>query len=240
MKPSRTDARRQATIPSVASLLVIAFSPARSHASDAPASPSSTPIAEVVEHRFYVAPGAQFGSGVQELSLSLGRASVSENEPSPDTRARGGDWVAGGLRISGVAHAWSPAAVHLVVYASFGTWGWEWWPFGVEAALGVGRASSSTYGLLQLSYVVGITSRLEAYAAFQAPLLERPAGPEWPSRWLLGLRVGFDLSQPRRERVTRVFEQALRTPLTPKRSVELEGVAQCRVGQSSATGLCSW
>jgi len=193
-------------IPCAASLLLTAFSPARSLASDAPASSPPTPIAEVVEHRFYVAPGAQVGSGSQELSLSLGRASVSESESSLAVHTRAGGWVAGGLRLAGVAHAWSPAAVHLVAYASFGGWGWEWWPFGIEVALGGGRASSSSYGLLQLSYLVGITSRVEAYATFQAPFLENPSRPEWLSRWLLGLRVGFDLAQPRRERVTRVFE----------------------------------
>lgn len=50
----------------------------------------------------------------------------------------------------------------------------------------------------------GITSRLEAFATFQAPVGESVERPEWMSRWLFGARGGFDLTKPRREHVTRV------------------------------------
>lgn len=173
-----------------------------------PPSPEAQ-VVEVVEHRLYLAPGIQFGASSQELTLDIGRAAVTRREPIPgDIRSISGGWVGGGLRVIGVAHSWKPAALHGLAYVTAGGWGWEWWPFGFEVAVGGGGNASRGYGLLQISYVAGIGSRFEAFATAQLPVGEGVASPEWLSRWLFGFRFGFDLAQPRRERVTRVEEGA--------------------------------
>jgi hypothetical protein len=165
------------------------------------------PVAEVVEHRLFLAPGLQFGASSQELSLSVGTAQISRHEVVPGSLLHEGNWLAGGIRLILVAHSWSPAAIHGLAYLSLGAWGWEWWPAGVEIAVGGGRNAWRSYGLLQLSYLVGITSRIEAFATAQLPVGENVGRPEWLSTWLFGLRAGFDLAQPRRERGTRVRER---------------------------------
>lgn len=77
---------------------------------------------------------------------------------------------------------------------------------GVEFAVGGGGTASRGYGLLQLSCIAGLASRFEAFATLQLPVAG-PAPQDWLSRWLFGLRYGFDLAPPRRERVTRAREE---------------------------------
>ena len=77
-----------------------------------PAVLAGDPVArpENVEHRLYLAPGLQFGAFSQELSLSVGRAKVKTFDAVPgDLHSHGGGWTSAGLRLTGVAHSWSPA-----------------------------------------------------------------------------------------------------------------------------------
>lgn len=191
-------------------LALLGVQPGLARASDAPdPSPSSpeAPVVEVREHRLYLAPGVQFGSSSQEITLGIGRVAVTRREPIlGDIRSISGGWVGGGLRLSGVALSWKPVAVHALAYVTAGGWGWEWWPVGFEFAVGGGGNASRGYGLLQISYLAGVGSRFEAFATVQLPVGEGVASPEWLSRWLFGLRFGFDLVAPRRERFTRVEE----------------------------------
>jgi hypothetical protein len=200
------DPDRRPTRLRFALLALVAAQPLVAAATDAAAgSPValSLPREERIEHRSFFAPGMQFGAQSQELSVDLVRARIATNlvGPDDDFRRLGGSWAAGGIRVAGVAHEWSPAAVHGLLYVSTGGWGWEWWPFGLEFAVGGGHGGSSTYGLLQLSYVLTITHRFETFAAYQAPFGDRVDRPEWLSRWLFGARVGFDVARVRRERV---------------------------------------
>jgi hypothetical protein len=158
---------------------------------------------EEVEHRVYVAPGARFGASAQALSLDLGRAAITRNDPSRTPSRRGGVWRAFGVRVEGVAHSWSPAAAQGVGYLSGGGWSWEWWPVGAEIAIGGGRGGARSYGLLQLSWLFVVTSRFEAFATYQAPFGAVVARPEWLPSWTFGARIAFDVARPRRERVTR-------------------------------------
>ncbi|TMA91698.1 MAG: hypothetical protein E6J65_27255 [Deltaproteobacteria bacterium] len=174
-----------------------------------PAVLAGDPVArpENVEHRLYLAPGLQFGAFSQELSLSVGRAKVKTFDAVPgDLHSHGGGWTSAGLRLTGVAHSWSPAALHALLFLSFGVWSWEWWPFGLELAVGGGGNAQRGYGLLQLSYIAGITSRFELVATAQWLVGENIAAPEGFSRGIFGVRYGFDLVEPRRERVIRVPE----------------------------------
>jgi len=162
---------------------------------------------ESVEHRVYLAPGLQFGAFSQELSLSIGRAAVTTFDVVPgDLSSYGGGWTARGLRLIGVTHSWSPAALHALLFVSFGGWGWEWWPFGFELAVGGGGNARRGYGLLQLSYIAGLTSRFELVATAQWLVGENVARPEGFSRGIFGVRYGFDLVGPGRERVTHAPE----------------------------------
>lgn len=81
----------------------------------------------------------------------------------------------------------------------------EWFPVGIEFALGGGAGGGFGYGLVQLSAVV-IVGRFEAFATLQWPVGVDIARPKWLSPALFGLRLRFDLAKPRRERVTRVDE----------------------------------
>jgi hypothetical protein len=184
-----------------AALIVLAAAPGGAIADDTPAAAPSPPATTVeeVEHRVYIAPGAWFGGEAQALSFDLGRAEVTSVLSAPRP---GGAFMTTGVRVEGVAHSWSPAAVQGVVYLSGGVATWEWWPFGVEAAIGGGRGGSRSYGLLQLSWLFVVTSHFEAFATYQSPVGVHAAWPEWLPSWIVGVRVGFDVAMPRREHVT--------------------------------------
>ncbi len=156
----------------------------------------------IEDSRVYVAPGLQFGANSQELSLTLGRSNVSDVVATTPVR-RGGEWWAAGVRVNVVAERWSPVAVHGVVVASFGGWGWEWWPVGFEAAAGYGGGSGASYGIAGLSYIAGVTSRLELFVSGQTTLGTTGSRPPWISNWVAGLRYGFDVMTPTRRKVTR-------------------------------------
>lgn len=172
----------------------------------APASMAG-PTVEGVEERGYLAPGAQFGVASQELTLSIGRSTTTHGEcRRDDVQTCYLIWFARGLRIEGVAHGWTPAAFHALAFVSVGARGWEWWPQGFEIAMGGGGNAARGYGLVQLSYIAGIASRFEGTATVQWPLGEAQPQAAWISRWLFGLRYGFDLLEPRRTKVTTVRE----------------------------------
>jgi len=168
------------------------------------------PRTEMIEERLYLAPGVQFGAFSQELSLSLGVADVSKilNDSHLEFGKSAGGWVAGGLRVNGVAHSWSPEALHLLAFHSWGGIPWGFWPFGLEIALGGGFKPHATYGLLQLSYIAGITSRLELVATLQYPVGEKVSRSAGLSLAVFGVRYGFDLATLARERVITTREPA--------------------------------
>ena len=163
-----------------------------------------------VEERLYLAPGVQFGAFSQELSLSIGLADVSTTQGGYPIEfgRRAGGWTAGGLRVNGVAHSWSPEALHLLAFRSWGGIPWGFWPFGLEIALGGGFKPHATYGLLQLSYIAGITSRLELVATLQYPVGEKVSRSAGLSLAVFGVRYGFDLATLARERVITTREPA--------------------------------
>ena len=116
-------------------------------------------------------------------------------------------YLAPGLQFGAFSQELSlSVGLHALLFLSFGVWSWEWWPFGLELAVGGGGNAQRGYGLLQLSYIAGITSRFELVATAQWLVGENIAAPEGFSRGIFGVRYGFDLVEPRRERVIRVPE----------------------------------
>jgi hypothetical protein len=148
------------------------------------------------QRRIYLAPGLQFGAHSQEVTLTLGRARVTSgmghSDPIPFV-----DSLSWGARLGLVGGGWSPAAVHGLLFLSRTAWAGWFWPQGLEVAGGYGGGSGRGYGIGQLSYVVGIGSRVELNATWQATVGSSSPRPDWFSTWVFGLRYGFDLARPK-------------------------------------------
>ena len=134
--------------------------------------------------------------------MTLGRARVTSgmfrSDPVPFE-----DSLSFGARLNLVAGEWSPAAVHGLLYLSRTFWaGWSW-PQGVEVAGGYGGGGGRGYGIGQLSYIVGIGSRIEVNATWQSTIGSTTPRPSWFSTWVFGFRYGFDLARPKAWTVTR-------------------------------------
>ena len=162
--------------------------------------PSRRTAREIVENRYYVAPGLQFGAKSQELSVSFAGADVASGMLS--------DWIpfadsrSFGVRLNLVGGEWSPAAVHGLIFLSRTVWaGWTW-PQGFEIAAGYGAGGGRGYGIGQLSYVIGMASRIEATATWQTTVGTTAPRPGWFSNWLFGLRYGFEVVPPKESIVT--------------------------------------
>jgi len=160
------------------------------------------------ESRAFVAPGVRFGSRSQELSFVLGVARVdrhllTERPARPPDRRPGGEWFTAGLRVDLIASGWSPAAVHGLGSLSFGGWSWEFFPVGFEVAGGYGGSSKVGYGVIEASFLVGISSRFEL--AFTGRTTLGSVQPEWLSNWLIGARYGFDIATFAKRTVTKEF-----------------------------------
>ena len=155
---------------------------------------------ETVEERFYLAPGIHFGARSQELSLSIGAADVAfAHAADGDPFLHTGSF---GARLNLVGGEWSPAAVHALIFLSRHVWIPFSWPQGLEIAAGYGGGGGRGYGIGQLSYIVGIASRIEATATWQSTVGTIAPRPGWFSTWVFGLRYGFDLARPKRTIVT--------------------------------------
>jgi len=162
---------------------------------DPPARPTAEPVTHRVEDRGYFAPSVQFGRDSLELSLSYGSDTLTVLEPPK--YAHGNAWLVGrGLRLTGVAHSGSATALHGLAYlwfCGFTAAG----PQGLELAVGGGGNSDRLYGLLQLTYLIGVPSRFAIFATVQWPFGEKVERPPWLSQYLFGVRFGFDVWKKR-------------------------------------------
>ena len=153
------------------------------------------------QDRVYLAPGFQFGARSQQLTLTVALSTVA-NGSHPEHHTPYVDSLSFGGRVDLVGGEWSPAAVHGLLFLSRTFWAGFSWPQGFEVAGGYGGGGGRGYGIGQLSYIIGIASRIEANATWQATLGSSSPRPPWFSTWLVGLRYGFDVAQPRKRAVT--------------------------------------